>query len=524
MTRFLLCTLALALSCREAHDAHDHASEHPAGHNHHEEGHGHGGVPIQRITRWSDTLELFAEHAEVAPGKPVAMLAHVTVLKDFSPAHADLTLALRGPAEVRATSKVSSHAGVYEVSFTVPSAGTYTGTIEVAGLGTVEGIEIVAESAKSAHEHEEHSDEHGAATIEFLKEQQWGVPFATEEVAAGKLVAAIEVSATIDTPPSGSALIGAPIAGRVVAATSGLPSPGDAIKKGQLLVSLSPVPSSPEDSVRAGLAVAEAEARVATASAELERARRLLADRAIATREVESAERELTVAEQARQAARSSAAMFSNASAGRTQGSWRVVAPIEGTLVSVDITPGETVSAGQLLFRVVDTRELWIRARVPEQDAVRLRTDRDARFRIAGLSAWHDIRITGEAPSARVVTVGRTVDPVSRTVELIYALKQPDPAMRVGGLVEVSVPAGDELEGIVIPRSALLDHEGRDVVYVQVDGEHFEQRPVRTGPLAADRVGILHGLTAGERIVTRSAHLVRLADRPKNAEGHGHIH
>jgi multidrug efflux pump subunit AcrA (membrane-fusion protein) len=61
-------------------------------------------------------------------------------------------------------------------------------------------------------------------------------------------------------------------------------------------------------------------------------------------------------------------------------------------------------------------------------------------------------------------------------------------------------------------------------VYVQVDGEHFEQRPVRTGPLAADRVGILHGLTAGERIVTRSAHLVRLADRPKNTEGHGHIH
>jgi cobalt-zinc-cadmium efflux system membrane fusion protein len=337
-------------------------------------------------------------------------------------------------------------------------------------------------------------------------------------------VAAIEVSGTIDTPPSGSALIGAPIAGRVVAPASGLPSPGDAIKKGQLLVSLSPVPSSPEDAARAGLAVAEAEARVATASAELERARRLLADRAIAAREVEGAERELTVAHEARQAARSAAAMFSNASAGRAQGSWRVVAPIEGTLVSVDLSPGETVAAGQALFRVVDTRELWIRARVPEQDAVRLRTDRDARFRIAGLDAWHDIHVRGEEPNARVVTVGRTVDPVSRTVELIYALREPDPAMRVGGLVEVSVPAGEELDGIVIPRSALLDHEGRDVVYVQVDGEHFEQRSVRLGPLAADRVGIVHGLGAGERIVTRSAHLVRLADRPKNAQGHGHIH
>jgi RND family efflux transporter MFP subunit len=312
----------------------------------------------------------------------------------------------------------------------------------------------------------------------------------------------------------------------VVVPASGLPSPGAQLKKGELLVALSPAPSSPEDAARAGLAVAEAEARVAAATAELERSQRLLSDRAIAAREVESAERELTVANEARQAARAAAAMFSNASAGKGQGSWRVVAPIDGTLVDIDVTPGATVSAGQRLFSIVDTRELWIRARVPEQDAARLRTDLDARFRIAGLDTWRDIHVTGAEANARVVTLGRTVDPVSRTVEVIYALRAPDPAMRVGGLVEVSVPAGDEIEGIVVPRSAVLDHEGRDVVYVQLDGEHFEQRAVRKGPNADDRVAILHGLKLGERIVTRSAHLVRLADRPKGGDdqGHGHIH
>jgi RND family efflux transporter MFP subunit len=402
------------------------------------------------------------------------------------------------------------------------------------GSGSIDGIELQTTAAGHAHAHgneHEHADEqgeqgddHAAGTIEFLKEQQWGVPFATETVSNGKLVAAIEVSGTIATPPAGSAEVGAPVAGRVVVPTSGLPAPGAAVKKGQLLVALSPAPSSPEDAARAGLAVAEAEARVAGATAELERSRRLLSDRAISAREVESAERELTVATEARQAARSAAAMFSNASAGKGQGSWRVVAPIDGTLVDIDVTPGATVAAGQRLFSIVDTRELWIRAHVPEQDAARLRTDLDARFRIAGLEAWQDIHVAGPRPNARVVTLGRTVDPVSRTVEVIYALETPDPAMRVGGLVEVSVPAGDEIEGIVVPRSAVLDHEGRDVVYVQVDGEHFEQRAVRKGPTAADRVAILNGLTLGERIVTRSAHLVRLADRPKATEGHGHIH
>jgi RND family efflux transporter MFP subunit len=545
MTRWLVAALLLSASaCKRAPEehGHDHASEHPEGHNHHEEGHGHGGVEVTRITRWSDTLEIFAEHPDIVPGTPVTLLMHVTVLKDFSPARAKVTLEVSGPGSVRAESEVSSHPGIYPITITLPQAGVYSAKLALAdGSGMIEGIEIRTKGAKAGHEgehedehahgNEQHAgenedrDQHAVGTIEFLKEQQWGVPFATQTVSAGKLVAAIEVSGTIATPPGGSAEVGAPVAGRVVVPASGLPSPGAQLKKGQLLVALSPAPSSPEDAARAGLAVAEAQARVAAATAELERSRRLLSDRAIAAREVESAERELTVANEARQAARAAAAMFSNASAGKGQGSWRVVAPIDGTLVDIDVTPGATVAAGQRLFSIVDTRELWIRALVPEQDAARLRTDLDARFRIAGVESWQDIRVTGSQANARVVTLGRTVDPVSRTVEVIYALVAPDPSMRVGGLVEVSVPAGDEIEGIVVPRSAVLDHEGRDVVYVQLDGEHFEQRAVRKGPIAADRVAILHGLELGERIVTRSAHLVRLADRPKGGgEGHGHIH
>jgi cobalt-zinc-cadmium efflux system membrane fusion protein len=541
MSRWSLALGCLVLAGCEPHPrspAHDHALEHPEGHNHHEEDHGHGGVSVERITHWSDTLELFAEHPEIEPGKPLTLLLHVTLLKDFSPARADVTLELNGPEKVSVRSTVSSHAGVYAVPITLPKAGAYTGKLAlVDGTGAIDGLVVRTKGAddhahdehrhEQGHEHAEASegDEHQAGTIEFLKEQQWGVPFATEFVTNGKLVASIEVSGTVDTPPSGSAEIGAPIAGRVVVPEAGLPSPGTQVRKGQLLVSLSPAPSSPEDAARAGLAVAEAEARVAAATAELERAQRLLSNRAIAARDVESAQRELTVAQEARQAAHAAAAMFSNASAGKGRGSWRVASPIDGTVVVIDVTPGATVAAGQRLFSVVDTRELWIRARVPEQDAARLRTDRDARFRIAGLDGWQDIRITGDAASSRLVTVGRTVDPVSRTVEVIYALTAPDAAMRVGGLVEVSIPSGDELDGVVIPRSAVLDHEGRDVVYVQVDGEHFEQRAVRKGPIAADRVAIVRGLAAGERIVTRSAHLVRLADRPKGeGAGHGHIH
>ena len=143
---------------------------------------------------------------------------------------------------------------------------------------------------------------------------------------------------------------------------------------------------------------------------------------------------------------------------------------------------------------------------------------------MAGLDTWSPIAITGENATASIVTIGRTVDPVSRTVDAIYSLGAPGDSLRVGGLVQVSLPAGEAFDGVAIPRSALIDQDGRSVVYVQVDGEHFQERAVRTGPRAGNQVAIRDGLRAGERIVTRGAHLVRLADKSSGEAPHGHIH
>jgi multidrug efflux pump subunit AcrA (membrane-fusion protein) len=167
---------------------------------------------------------------------------------------------------------------------------------------------------------------------------------------------------------------------------------------------------------------------------------------------------------------------------------------------------------------------LWVVARVPEQEAARLRRDRDASFQVAGLETWTTIDITGPDPSASIVNVGQIVDPHSRTVDVLYSLTKPDPALRIGGLIQVSLPAGDDFEGIVLPRSALVNQEGREMVYVQVDGEHFEERLVRTGPRSGSQIAITSGLSLGERVVSKGAHLVRLADRAKNSVGHGHVH
>lgn len=506
---------------------HAHRDEHAAGHGH---GHGHGDEVAIGITRWTERLELFAEHSPAVVGQEMPFLAHLTILDGFrAVADAAVTLELAGPQPVSARVERMLRPGIFQPTIVPRAPGTYQARLVVTGSGIddiIDGFEIqvhASEADARAVQSPKGEGEGEDEGITFLKEQQWQVPFSTAFAARGPLVPMIEVAGHVDTPPGGRAEIGAPVAGWLVAPAQGLPRPGQRVRKGQVLATVAPVPSSPEDGSRARLAMTEAEGRAAAARTALERAERLIADRAISQREVEDARREVRVAEEAVRASRQAAELYAG-TAPRAAGTFRLTAPIDGVLVEVPASPGASVAPGQVLFRMINPAELWIRARVPEQDAARLRTAEDASYRIAGLDTWLPIDITGDDAGASLVSVSQVVDPASRTVEIIYALARPDERLRVGGLVHVSVPVGEPWDGVSLPRDAVLEDDGRALVYVQAEGERFEERVVRLGPRAGGLIGVEHGVAPGERVVTRGANLIKLAARAVKAPGHGHVH
>ena len=247
--------LALLISwsaCTGDHHPHEHSEAHPTGHDHHEEGHGHGDTPTIATTLWGDAFELFSEHSPGEVGHPVSFLVHLTKLEDFRALEeGTLTLELEGPATLRGETSHALRSGIFRLKVTPEKAGTYRGVLRVTGPtpGVVKGIELKvfgtsAEAAASA------SEEDDAGLIEFLKEQQWGVPFGTEFVQKAAVVSSVVVSGRIDTPPGGTAVIGAPVTGRLVSPSGGLPRPGTTVRKGQVLASLIPAPSSPTASVK----------------------------------------------------------------------------------------------------------------------------------------------------------------------------------------------------------------------------------------------------------------------------------
>lgn len=529
--------LAVLFACGSSdehgeHEEHGHGEHEEHGHEHDEHGHeeheenGHDHTShLLDLTAYGDSLELFAKHAPLVAGEAVILRSYITDLTNYDPVSASNIGFTLGsvPADVQ-ESRVE---GLYAISFTAPAAGTYPVSITIpgdAGARTIAGFELVvyasSEAADAAQSHEVSS----AEPLSFTKERQWQVPFATAVAERSSVIPSVEVPGEITTPPSGQAEIGAAIAGRVVAPRSGLPRPGETVRAGQVLATIAPAPASPESAARATLAVIEAEARVQTAQAALDRAERLIADRAISQREVDEARRELSVAEASVRSARRARSVFSGAARGTGGGTYRVTSPIAGVVTEVTVTTGQTVTSGETMIRVVNLEELWVSARVPEQEASQLQASEDAALGLPGMNAWITLRVQGDDANASVVNIGQTVDRRSRTVDIIYAIREEDPRLRVGAAVRVSVPSGLAWHGVRVPRSAVLDDDGRSLAYVQVGGDVFEERFVRIGARSGTHVGITDGIEEGERVVTTGANVIRLASRTSAAPAHGHVH
>ena len=67
-----------------------------------------------------------------------------------------------------------------------------------------------------------------------------------------------------------------------------------------------------------------------------------------------------------------------------------------------------------------------------------------------------------------------------------------------------------------------VDEDGQPVVFVQVGGESFERRMVRTGLRDATHSEVVDGLDEGERVVVNGAYVVRLVSLSGAIPEHTH--
>jgi cobalt-zinc-cadmium efflux system membrane fusion protein len=473
------------------------------------------------VTIWSERTELFMEYPPLVAGADAAFHIHLTDLSNFQPLREGrVVVRFEGDTIERFEVEAPSTPGIFNVSLKAPAARRYQVAVELHSANLKDELRVgpvtVYPDQQSALASITTEDE-GATS--FLKEQQWTLDFATVRVDATARRQVVAVPATIEPRVGGSAEVRAPVAGRL--AGGGGHASGTTVARGTVLAEILVRNERLGEAPVLRLELAEAQTAHRLAEEDLARVERLATAGAVPQRRLTESRAALEMATARRQIAEEQFRHLELSRTGQGTGDAgeRVVirAPLAGVIAESSVTPGATVEEGQQLYRIVALDRVYVVGAVPEQHLARITGTTEAEVEVPGLPA--PLRTT------RLVSVGRVVDPERRSVPITFEIANPPSAIAVGQGVGLRLIATAAAPEVAVPADAVVDDGGQTIVFVQTGGESFERRPVRVGgPREGGFLQIAGGLEAGERVVTRGAHLVRLAALSPQTPGHGHVH
>ena len=479
------------------------------------------------VTRWSDRSELFMEYPELQVGSSSRFAVHLTDLVTFQPLKAGrvvIELDHGGGALERFETDSPSQPGIFGITVRPERAGTPSLAVrvqspELQDLHELGLVRVLGESASLDSLGPASDSAQTTGTIAFLKEQQWTMQFATQIVEGSVMRQSLHVPAIVEPRSGGRLVVTAPVAGRLLASVR-MPSLGAQVQRGELLGEIVPHWAGSPDRTALQLAIDEAKVASEAAARQRQRAERLLAVGAVPERRLDDAKSEEAVA-LARFAAADQRMAHYEASRRddphkESLSSFSVRAHLDGAVTAVHATPGAHVEEGDVLLELAATEAVHVSAAVPEARAAVLRSLKGAEIELADRAAVLPVR--------ELVSTGMVVDPQSRTLKATYLVDNSGRQLAIGQSLIIRLFTSHTAEAPTVPESALVDDEGRTVVYVQTGGESFERRQVEIGNRTGQDVQVTTGLRVGERVVTEGAYLLRLSSMSSQAPAHGHVH
>jgi len=391
-------------------------------------------------------------------------------------------------------------AGVAAAAIAAPLAGAVLLVAALAG-----GAPAVAHEG---HDHEEESAPAGAAgvgqgpgaatavagggerpmrladgSVFVPKPTQRILELRTQIATEGPTPVSLRLAGEIAGDPRASAALQTLQGGRVAGNAGQWPVLGATVRRGQVLLRLTPSGSGGERAATA--------AEAARVAAELSQAQAELARLAGLTGVVSRAEVENARARVASLRAQR-AAFGAPLAAG---GGEAIVAPIDGLIASIEARPGAVVAPGETLLTVIDPSRLSIEALAFEPVTAAAVTRASVALR------------DGTTLAARLVGVGAQLKGGAVPVRLDLA--KVAPGLMVGQPVTVLLERSITAPGMPLPVEALVRlSSGERIVYEKVSAERFMPRTVRVRQVSADRVAVLAGLEPAARVVVVGAPLI----------------
>ena len=567
-----------------AHGDEAHSHDQEDGHSHGHEGEGH-----LLLTAYSDGLEFFAETGTFVAGQEVSVLLHVTELQDFKPyVGEDVSVCLvpkgesagdncgncshghgtEAEPEIEGHSHTHqhegeshshegetheghqhegeghSHEGETHEDHQHESEGhshegeghthegeghthQHEGKTEVQGIyrfcvraeaegeanlvfsadGQRASIPVrVFGSASEASEYAESLEVRSSNGAVFPKEKSWSVDFATEEAVLEPFGQVIRATSRVQPSQEEVFTVSALTDGVVSIGAKALVE-GREVRKGETLCIVKGSGTADEN---LATKYARAEADYNFARNEYERKKALASDRIVSESELRQAEAAFEIAK----------AVFENLKGNFDASGQSAKSPIEGFVTSVTVSNGQFVRAGDPIATVSRSRSLLVVAEIQPRYSACLKDICGATFKdMDSGRIW-----TLDELGGKVVSYGKSVSSDSPLIPVTFSVPNKG-GFIPGSFLQTRIITRSETPAITLPTTSLIEEQGNYFVYRQLTPEYFEKTPVTIGASDGLRTEIRSGLNAGERVVSKGAMFVKLAQASGALDPHaGHNH
>jgi cobalt-zinc-cadmium efflux system membrane fusion protein len=243
-----------------------------------------------------------------------------------------------------------------------------------------------------------------------------------------------------------------------------------------------------------------------------ERAKRLLAEKAISEQELRRAEADRVAADEQLDMARTEVRRAEEAlehygvtnaedPSGESGEYIPVRSPLGGVVLEKSVTQGTAVTVGTSLFVVANLTELWAVAEIDETQLPLVKSGRPTEIRVSAYP--------GETFAGRITFVADMVNPKTRRVTVRCQVPNPDGRLKPEMYAAFTLSSGEPHEVLAVPSGAVQEIGGKPLVFVKTASGSFERRDVALGQEADGWVEVRSGVKEGEPVATTGSFLLK---------------
>lgn len=293
-------------------------------------------------------------------------------------------------------------------------------------------------------ENSQGNDQTNEGLIEITLEQFQSEGMEIGTASTEKFEELIKINGKLMAPSGGIAQVGPGVAGSVAGIYC---KPGQYVKKGQVLCSI-----ASKEIISLQQDFAETSNRINNLRADYERAKSLYSEKVGSQKELLSIESEYKATLARHEGLRSQLRLMNidpeTTESGIINSSYSVYAPIGGYISIQNAILGKYCEPGELLFEIIDLNQMQLFLSVFEKDISKLKIGQLVYFSLQGRS--------DTTYEASLNSIGKSIDPESRSIQCIASLNARDTKTLVHGMYADVIIGTNQKNALAIPTTALV--------------------------------------------------------------------